>query len=57
MKISLMKVMAVFVLAPLGIAGQAAEDWTPRLTEHGQPDMQGIWFYGSSTPYERSLAL
>ena len=38
MKTSLMKTIAVLVVVPLGIAGRAAEDWTPRLTEHGQPD-------------------
>ena len=26
-------------------------------TEFGQPDMQGVWFYGTSTPWERDVAL
>ncbi len=26
-------------------------------TAFGQPDMQGVWFYGTSTPWERDIAL
>ncbi|MDP6416796.1 MAG: hypothetical protein QGG54_17440, partial [Gammaproteobacteria bacterium] len=35
----------------------AEERWTAPRTEHGQPDMQGIWFYGSSTAFERPEVL
>jgi hypothetical protein len=34
----------------------AAELDLPR-TEYGQPDMQGIWYYGSATPMERPAEL
>lgn len=35
----------------------AAQDQRIARTEHGQPDMQGVWFYGSNTPFERPVAL
>lgn len=31
----------------------AAEDWAIPRTEYGQPNLQGVWFYGSGTPFER----
>lgn len=35
----------------------AAEIVDSGLTEHGQPDLQGIWYYGTATPMERPVAL
>ncbi len=29
----------------------AAEDWAIPRTEYGQPNLQGVWFYGSGTPF------
>ncbi len=34
-----------------------ASDWQPPRTEFGHPDLQGVWFYGTSTPYERHVDL
>ncbi|MEX0963875.1 MAG: hypothetical protein WDZ52_07545 [Pseudohongiellaceae bacterium] len=30
-----------------------AQDYQPALTEHGQPDLSGVWNFSSSTPLER----
>jgi len=57
MKTSLKQVLATTVLVVLCIESNAAESWEPPLTEYGQPDMQGVWFYGTSTPYDRPPAL
>jgi len=32
-------------------------DWVMPRTEHGQPDLQGTWFFGSRTPLQRSAKL
>lgn len=32
---------------------QAAEPYQPTLNEYGQPDLQGTWFFGSTTPVTR----
>src|SRR5688572_27311567 len=53
--------LAMSVLAALGIAAaQAAEPAKPTAkkyvvprTEAGQPDLRGVWNYGSDTPFER----
>ena len=31
----------------------SAQDYTPKLTEHGQPDIRGVWNFSSRTPLER----
>lgn len=53
MKIMRIRTFAIFASLLFSFETNAAESWSPALTEHGQPDMQGIWFYGSSTPFER----
>lgn len=30
-----------------------AQDYQPKLTEHGHPDLSGVWNFSSSTPLER----
>jgi len=45
------------VLLSLGSGVNAEESATVALTEYGQPDIQGVWFYGTNTPYERPIAL
>jgi hypothetical protein len=34
-----------------------AKAWTPPLTPHGQPDLEGIWLNSAATPLERPKAL
>lgn len=34
-----------------------AQDWEVPRTEYGQPDMQGVWYYGSATPMQRPSEL
>lgn len=48
------KLLSVLLFAGHLLAGtvNAAEPDLPR-NEFGQPDMQGIWYYGSATPMER----
>ena len=31
----------------------SAQNYTPKLTEHGQPDLRGVWNFSSRTPLER----
>ena len=53
--------LAIGVIAALGIgAAHAAEPAKPAAkkyvvprTESGQPDLRGVWNYGSDTPFER----
>lgn len=45
--------VAVFILLNSYGGLFAAENWQMPRTESGQPDMQGTWYYGSSTPFER----
>ena len=37
--------------------GQAADDWEPPRTPWGDPDLQGIYNYGTSTPLQRPSEL
>ena len=30
-----------------------AQDYQPPMTEHGQPDLRGVWNFSSRTPLER----
>ena len=56
-----MRTLAIGVIAALGIvAAHAAEPAKPAAkkyvvprTEAGQPDLRGVWNYGSDTPFER----
>ncbi len=38
-------------------AGDGSDGWAMPRTEHGQPDLQGVWFYGTATPFERPEGL
>lgn len=35
----------------------AQSNWRPPRTEHGQPDLQGLWDFGTKTPLQRPAAL
>src|SRR3989442_9628181 len=35
----------------------AAKPWTPPRTSCGHPDLQGVWYYRTITPFERPSAL
>ena len=60
-------VIAVVSLAPALVAGQvassavkptaAANPWTPPRTPWGEPDLQGMWDFQSTTPLERPREL
>ncbi|MEQ8312681.1 MAG: hypothetical protein RL839_16775 [Gammaproteobacteria bacterium] len=36
---------------------EADNGFEPRLTEYGQPDLQGVWYFGSTTPFTRPAEL
>ena len=59
--VAVLTVIAVVLLASLAAAGQAptaaADTWTPSRTPDGQPDLQGVWNYGTVTPLERPSEL
>jgi len=50
---SLATVLAVVLLTPLPVAGQAATASGLALTSWGAPDLQGIWDFRNITPLER----
>lgn len=35
----------------------ASSDWTMPRTEHGRPNLQGTWLFGSTTPFQRRMDL
>ncbi|MEQ8953040.1 MAG: hypothetical protein RL120_02835, partial [Gammaproteobacteria bacterium] len=42
------------VLTPFGLVlAQSGDDYVAPRTEWGQPDLQGVWNFNSSTPFER----
>ena len=46
--------LALFSAALFSLSFPAsAQDYTPNLTEHGQPDPRGVWNFSSRTPLER----
>ena len=49
--------VAFSVILIAGSGSATADSWTAPRTEYGQPDLQGIWFYGSATPFERPIEL
>lgn len=45
---------AYLCFALIGVGSSLfAQDYQPTLTEHGQPDLSGVWNFSSSTPLER----
>lgn len=53
MRTQLLLLLALLV-ASIGLStAQSAEDYTMPRTEWGQPDLQGIWNFNSSTPMQR----
>jgi hypothetical protein len=50
--------LALFLIIQLSAnINHAAEAQVSPLTEHGQPNLQGVWFYGSGTPFDRPVEL
>ena len=56
MRAILAAVIAVELLTPVSIAGQASA-WIPPRTPDGQPDLQGVWLNNDATPLERPREL
>ena len=53
MKIKLLILVSI-LSAPIGaFLAQTADDYVAPLTEWGQPDLQGVWNFNSSTPMQR----
>ena len=45
------------LLGLCGAAAHASAKWKPPLTEHKQPDLQGLWDIGTQTPFQRPTNL
>jgi len=41
------------LVSSYNVAAADQTDFTPPRTEHNHPDLQGIWFFGSTTPFTR----
>lgn len=54
MKIKLLLLMSTLVATSSIAMAQSGADYTVPRTEHGQPDLQGVWNFSSSTPMQRS---
>ena len=52
-----LKFIVLMLILNTNIDYVSAESWIMPRTEHGQPDMQGTWYYGSATPFERPAEL
>ncbi len=57
MKNKNLSLLLLLLLVTNVTTAQTVDGYVVPRTEYGQPDMQGIWFYGSSTPYERPVEL
>ena len=54
MKIKILLIMSMLtVISGIAVAQSTDEYAVPR-TEYGQPDLQGVWNFSSSTPMQRS---
>lgn len=53
MKFGVRRMITVLAILVMGFSLSAEEAWIEPRTEFGQPDMQGVWFYGTSTPFDR----
>lgn len=48
-----MKLFLITMLIALTLSSVTAQTYQPPKTEHGLPDLQGIWNFSSQTPFER----
>jgi hypothetical protein len=49
--------IALALMSPLRVEGQAKKSWSQPRTPDGQPDLQGVWSNATLTPLERPDAL
>jgi len=49
--------IALALMTPLRVEGQAKKTWSQPRTPDGQPDLQGVWSNATLTPLERPAAL
>ena len=52
-----LQIVAISALLLLAAKSFAADGWVSPRTEHGYPDLQGLWTNPSQTPLQRPLAL
>ncbi len=45
--------LLILISLALACGPSFSQDFTPELTAHGQPDLQGVWNFSSRTPLER----
>lgn len=53
MKQLLIGLSALVLLPWPGSAQEKSQTWEISRTEYGHPDLQGVWYFGSATPFER----
>lgn len=54
---SVLAILACFPLVVLSNLSLAQPDWTLPRTEYGHPDLQGVWYFGTNTPFTRPTEL
>ncbi len=47
----------VFSIYLCNVQADTDAAFSPKLTEYGQPDLQGVWYFGSTTPFTRPSEL
>jgi len=52
-----LKFVVLILILGTSIEYVSADSWIMPRTEYGYPDMQGTWYYGSATPFERPVEL
>ena len=54
MKIKILLIMSMLTVISGITVAQSADEYAVPRTDYGQPDLQGVWNFSSSTPMQRS---
>ena len=54
MKVKILLIMSMLTVISGITVAQSTDEYVVPRTEYGQPDLQGVWNFSSSTPMQRS---